>query len=105
MGLITAKGNAAVESAAKSNVDFDKLMIRLKDGDKLRVRLLTSEDFVEYEAISSFNLGVYTQPSREPLGEKDYFVEAGKLANAGKVDDKFKDLFPRKRYLIAMADV
>jgi len=105
MGLITAKGEAAVESAAQKNVDLGELMIRLKDGDKVRVRLLTSDDYVEYQAVSSFNLGVYTQPSREPLGETDYFVEAGKLAKAGKVDKKFDSLYPRKRYLIAMADI
>lgn len=105
MSLITAKGNEAVQSAGKSSVDLSEVMIRLKDGDSVKVRLLGSEDFVEYQAVSSFNLGVYTQPSREPLGEKDYFVEASKLANAGTVDEKFKSLYPKKRYLIAMADV
>lgn len=107
MSLITAKGNEAVESATKAKVDLTKVMIRLKDGESVKVRLLSSEDFVEYQAISSFGLGVYTQPSREPLGEKDYFVEASKLADAkaGGVDETFKELFPRKRYLIAMADV
>lgn len=105
MGLITAKGNQAAESAAKSSVDLEKIMIRLKDGESIKVRLLGTEDFVEYQAISGYNLGVYTQPSVEPLGRKDYFVEAGKLADSGKVDEKFKVLYPRKRYLIAMADV
>lgn len=107
MSLITAKGNQAVESAAKAKVDLTKVMIRLKDGESVKVRLLSSEDFVEYAAVSSFGLGVYTQPSREPLGEKDYFVEASRLADAKAegVDEKFKELFPRKRYLIAMADV
>lgn len=102
MGLITAKGSEAVKSAAQSNVDLEKVMIRLKDGESVKVRLLSSEDYVEYPAIGDFNLGVYTQPVRE---DKDYFVEAGKLAEAGKVDEKFKGLYPRKRYLIAMADV
>lgn len=105
MGLISAKGSAAVESAGKQSVDLKEVMIRLKDGDSVKVRLLSSEDYVEYAAVSDFNLGVYTQPSREGLGEKDYFVEAGKLADAGKVDEKFKTLYPKKRYLIAMADV
>lgn len=105
MSLITARGSEAVASAAKSSVDLEKVMIRLKDGDSIKVRLLGTEDFVEYKAISGFNLGVYTQPSLEPLGQKDYFVEASKLANEGKVDEKFKVLYPRSRYLIAMADV
>lgn len=105
MSLITAKGNEAVQSAAKGSVDLDKVMIRLKDGESIRVRLLSTEDFVEYQAITAFNLGVYTQPSREPLGEKDYFIEAGKLAKAGKVDEKFAELYPRRRYLVAMADI
>ena len=105
MGLIAAKGSAAVESANKASVDLKETMIRLKDGDSVKVRLLGTEDYVEYLAVSDFNLGVFTQPSREPLGEKDYFVEAGRLADAGKVDEKFKTLYPKKRYLIAMADV
>lgn len=105
MSLIAAKGSAAVESASKTSVDLKETMIRLKDGESVKVRLLGTEDYVEYLAVSDFNLGVFTQPSREPLGEKDYFVEAGKLADAGKVDEKFKTLYPKKRYLIAMADV
>lgn len=105
MSLITAKGNEAVASAAKSAVDLEKVMIRLKDGDSIKVRLLGTEDFVEYKAVSGFNLGVYTQPSLEPLGQKDYFVEASKLAKDGKVDEKFKVLYPRSRYLVAMADI
>ncbi|MDL4875158.1 MULTISPECIES: hypothetical protein [Bacteria] len=107
MGLISAKGNEAVQSAGKSAVDLSEIMIRLKDKEAVKVRLLSAEDFVEYEAISEFSLGVYTQPSREPLGEKDYFIEAGKLAKqkAEGVDEKFEKLYPRKRYLIAMADI
>lgn len=105
MSLISAKGNEAAKSAAKSSVNLDEVMIRPKDGDSIRVRLLSTEDYVEYKAVSGFNLGVYTQPSREPLGETDYFVEASKLADSGKVDEKFKVLYPKSRYLIAMADV
>lgn len=107
MSLLTSRGSAAIESAAKSNVDLEKVMIRLKDGDSIKVRLLTSEDFAEYSSIGEFNLGIFTQPSREPLGEKDYFVEAGKLANAkdSEIDEKFKRLYSKPRYLIAMADV
>lgn len=107
MGLISAKGNEAVESASKQAVDLKEAMIRLKDGESVKVRLLGTEDYVEYVAVADFNLGVYTQPSREGLGEKDYFVEAGKLADSGAegVDEKFKTLYPKKRYLIAMADV
>lgn len=104
MGLIKAKGQQAVESAASSNVDLSAVMIRLKDGESVRVRLLTSEDYVEYEAIGDFQLGVFTQPTRE---DKDYFVEAGKLAKAkaANVDEKFEGLYPKKRYLVAFVDL
>lgn len=107
MGLIAAKGKEAIESAAKQNLDLSKVMIRLKDKESVKVRLLSSEDFVEYQAIQSYELGVYTQPSKEPLTGKDYFVEAGKLAKAGAegVDEKFSSLFPKKRYMIAMVDL
>lgn len=102
MGLITAKGSAAVTSASQSAVDLSKAFIRLKDGESVKVRLLSSEDYVEYSAIGDFQLGVFTQPIRDG---KDYFVEAGKLAKAGTVDKKFEGLYIKKRYLVAFADL
>lgn len=103
MGLITAKGSAAVTSASQSSVDLSKVMIRLKkEGGSTKVRLLGYEDYVEYSAIGDFNLKVFTQPVRDG---KDYFVEAGKLAKAGKVDEKFSGLYIKKRYVIAFADL
>ncbi|BAF60341.1 hypothetical protein PTH_2160 [Pelotomaculum thermopropionicum SI] len=102
MSVITARGKAAKESANKkgSQIDFKKVYIRLKDGDSVRVRLLSAEDYVEYKAHGDFGLGIFTQPCVEPLGQKCALCEA---ANAGL--EKFKALYPRKRYLFAMADI
>ena len=102
MVQITAKGKQAVESAAKSNVDLSKVLIRLKDGESIKVSLLSSSDYVEYPSMGDFQLKVFTQPVRDGV---DYFVKAGQLANEGKVDEKFKSLYKKNRYLIAMADV
>lgn len=102
MSVITAKGKAAKESAQKKaqNIDFKKVYIRLKDGDSVRVRLLSAEDYVEYKAHGEFSLGIFTQPCIEPTGKKCALCEA---ANSGL--EQFEKLYTRKRYLFAMADI
>lgn len=102
---ITAKGTAAVQSAQATNkVDLAETMIRLKDGESVKVRLLHSDDYAEYLSVGDFALKVYTQPTRD---DKDYFIEAGKLANSGAegVGEEFKRLYAKKRYLIIMGDI
>ncbi len=102
MTVITARGQAAKESAQKKaqNIDFKKVYIRLKDGDSVRVRILSAFDYVEYKAHGDFNLGIYTQPCIEPSGKKCALCEA---ANAGL--EQYKKLYARKRYLFAFADI
>ncbi|MBC9786691.1 hypothetical protein H1S01_19810 [Heliobacterium chlorum] len=102
MGIITAKGKAAKESANKKNsqIDFKKVYIRLKDGDSVRVRLLTPEDYVEYRAHGLYSQGIFTQPCIHPAGQKCAHCEAG---HSGV--EEYQGLRARKRYLFAMADI
>ncbi|MCW2279253.1 hypothetical protein [Heliophilum fasciatum] len=102
MGVITAKGKDAKESVNKKNgaIDFKKVFIRLKDGESVRVRLLSPEDYVEYRAHGLYQQGIYTQPCIEPTGQPCAHCEAAK---AGV--EAFELLRARKRYLFAMADI
>jgi len=101
MSVITAKGKEAKESANKagSNVDFKKVFVRLKDGESVRVRLLSSVDYVEYLAHGSYNQGIFTQPCIEPTGENCAMCEAGESL------EDWKGLRRKKRYLFAFADI
>ncbi|MTV50779.1 hypothetical protein GJ688_17750 [Heliobacillus mobilis] len=102
MGVITAKGKDAKESANKKNsqIDFKKVYIRLKDGESVRVRILTPEDYVEYRAHGSFQQGIYTQPCIQPAGQKCAHCEASQSGL-----EEYEGLRARKRYLFAMADL
>ncbi|MBC9786582.1 hypothetical protein H1S01_19185 [Heliobacterium chlorum] len=102
MSIVTARGKAAKESMTKKsfNIDFKKVYIRLKDGDSVRVRLLSPEDYVEYRAHGSYQHGIYTQPCIEPAGHKCAHCDASK---AGL--EEYQGLRVRKRYLFAMADI
>lgn len=101
--LFTAKGQKAVESAAAKKLDLKKVMIRLKDGESVRVRLLgiTDDTVREYMAQGEFALNIYTQPDISPLIGKPSPLTVA--ANSGI--EKFKNLYPRKRYLIVFADI
>ncbi len=107
MSVITAKGKAAKESANKQGIDFKKAFIRLKDGESVRVRILSEEDFVEYFSHGHYSKGVFTQPCIEPAGEECALCEAGQYE--GEKDDKgnnvWRPLLARKRYLFGFADI
>jgi hypothetical protein len=102
MGVVTARGKAAKESAnkASSSIDWKKIFIRLKDGESVRVRIMGPEDYVEYKAHGNFNAGIYTQPCIEPMGCDCAMCEASKADL-----EEFKGLYAKKRYLFAMADL
>lgn len=102
MSVITARGKQAKESAQKKvqTIDFKKIYIRLKDGDSVRVRLLSAEDYVEYIAHSSYEHGIYTQPCIKPAGGACALCKA---ADSG--EEGYDILRPKKRYLFAMADI
>lgn len=109
MTVITARGKAAKESATRQNmnIDFKKVFIKLKDGESVRVRVLSDVDYVEYYAHGSYAKGIYTQPCIEPIGEQCALCEAAKYN--GEVDDQgnpvWKQVGRRKRYVFAFADI
>ncbi|MEY8748926.1 hypothetical protein [Alkalicoccobacillus gibsonii] len=106
--IFTKRGQKAKESANKGNVDLQKVYIRLKENEEVRVRVLGVEDYVEYEAVGDFNLGIYTQPSLLPLGEDDAFAEAKAIADELGEDHElapFQRLYNKKRYVFAFADI
>jgi len=100
MSIITAKGKQAKQSAEAKKVDLKNVFIRLKDGESIKVRLISAEDYVEYKAHGDFNLGIYTTPCLAPTGQKCAMCEASKSG----VED-FERVYAKKRYLFVFADL
>lgn len=101
MSLFTARGEDAKKSANKKNVDLKVIMIRLKEGESVRVRVLGVSDYVEYEAQGEFNLGIYTQPKIDAiLGYPSPLTVASKSGIEG-----FDKLYAKKRYIFALYDI
>lgn len=97
MSAITAKGSQAKENANKKNrPDLKKVLLKLKDGDSHKVRLLSTEDYVEYSSAGDFNLGIYTQAISpdSPL-----------LVAHAKGGEKFKGLYKKSRYNFVFASI
>jgi hypothetical protein len=97
MSVITAKGSQAKENAnKKGKVDTKKIYLRLKENQSHRVRLLSVEDYVEYQAVGDFNLGIYNQAVTEnsPLS----------VAHA-KGGEKFKNLYKKSRYVFVFGSL
>lgn len=100
MSLVKAKGND-VNTESGSGVDLKNAFIRLKEGESVRVRLLTAEDYVEYTAHGSFSHGIYNTPCLAPLLRDCPLCKASKVGG----DEWSKALYPKSRYLFAMADL
>jgi hypothetical protein len=113
MSVITNRGKQAKESANKKKLDFKKLYIRLKDGDSVRVRVPSAEEYVEYKSHGAFELGIYTQPCILPTGSRCAYDEVVAYIDAQGVtkDDedhplhKFRTLYGKPRYLFALYDI
>lgn len=110
MSIITAKGKKAGENAQKetSSIDFKEAYIKLKDGESVKVRLLSAEDYVEYKAHGSYAKGIFTQPCIASTGEKCALCEASNYE--GGTEDQYgkpewNHLYARPRYLFAFADI
>jgi len=85
----------------ESNVDLKNAFIRLKDGESIHVRLLTDEDFIEYVSHESLAHKIYEMPCITPLGQDCPLCKASKVGG----DEWNKALYPRSRYMFAMADL
>ena len=97
MSLITGKGS---EVQFTDNVDLSKVYIRLKANETVKVRVLGTDDYVEYKAHGSFSHKVYTQPCIAPNGVECPLCIASKSGVEG-----FDALYPRKRYVFAFGDI
>lgn len=93
MAIIKAKGQEAKNLAEQDN---DATILRLKDGDSKKVRLLSPEDYVAYESSGDFENDIYAQPIDENSPLIKAFEEGGST---------FKALRPKTRYLFAFADL
>ncbi|APT46597.1 hypothetical protein [Bacillus safensis] len=96
MSVITARGDQAKENANKGKVDTKKIMLRLKDNQSHKVRVLGVKDYVEYNAAGDYNLGLYNQPvlDSSPL-----------LVAHAKGGEKFKGLYKKQRYSFVFASM
>lgn len=97
MSLVTSKGS---DVNFMDSSDVSKLYIRLKAGESIKVRVLGTEDYVEYKAHGSFTHKVYTQPCVAPEGKDCPLCTAAKSGEEG-----FDALYPKRRYLFAFADI
>jgi hypothetical protein len=102
MSLLTARGEEAKKSATEKKIDFDKVFIRLKDGDSVRVRLLeiNPKTVGEYKAHNHFQKKIFTTPCVEPAGMECPYCVA---ANSGV--EGWEKFYARKRYLISFYDI
>lgn len=114
MSIFTGKGKEVkkvIEENRKrkqsndgEKLDFKKIKINKslkKEGDFIRVRLLSDEDYTTYEAHGSFEKGIFTTPCINPNSDGEHrclMCEASKL-------DKFKDLKSSTRFLFAFYDI
>ncbi len=112
MGIFTGKGKAIKEEMKKNKkasegekLDFKKIKINkdLKnEGDSIRVRVLSDEDYTAYEAHGSFEKNIWTTPCIDPTGEGD---QRCLHCEAYKADDNFKELKPSTRFMFAFYDI
>lgn len=113
MSVITNRGKDAKESANKKKIDFKKVYIRLKDGDSVRVRVPSVDEYVEYIAHGDYNLGINTQPCIAPTGARCAYDEVADYIRDMKIDKddeahpfhKYRGLYGKSRYLFAFYDI
>lgn len=97
MSVITAKGTQARENAQKTKVDTKDIYLRLKEDEQHAVKLLSIEDYVEYQSAGDFNAGIYTQAIS---GENSPLIIANK-----KGGEKFTNLYAKPRYVFVFGSL
>lgn len=111
MSIFTGKGQDVkkfIEENKKkkeeNKLDFKKIKINKdlkKEGDSIRVRILSAYDYTTYEAHGLYDKGIYTAPCINPTGEGEQrclFCEASKL-------EDYKKLKASTRFLFAFYDI
>lgn len=95
--MITAKGNDVKTNIKKGDITVKDEYITLKADEGVKVRLLGTDDFVEYNSHGAYGLDIFTQP----CGEKGcVYCKAG---SAGL--EEFNQLKTKARYLFAFAEL
>lgn len=92
MSIIKGKGQDAKALAEQEKANT----LRLKDGESVKVRLLSSSDYVAYQSAGDFEAGIFEQPVAD---------DSPILVAHEKGGDEFKNLYPKTRYLFAFADI
>lgn len=111
MGIFTGKGQQVKAELEKrkqeqdgEKLDYKKLKINKelkKEGDSIRVRVLSRFDYTTYESHGSFEKGIWSSPCINPLKEADQrclYCEASK-------HEGFEDLKSSTRFLFAFYDI
>ncbi len=93
------RGTEALATLNQKKVDLKNAFYRMKSGDSHKVRILSTQDFVSYNAHSSFAHKVYTQTCSAGQGECA-LCQASKSGVEG-----FDVLYSRQRFLFVFADL
>ncbi|MCM3639681.1 hypothetical protein M4D68_00780 [Priestia aryabhattai] len=97
MSAIVSKGQQAKENANKKDrINLKDVLVKLKEGQSHKVRVLSAEDYVEYMSAGDFNIGIYTQAITpdSPL-----------LVAHAKGGEKFKNLYKKNRFCFVFASL
>ncbi|MEH7116928.1 hypothetical protein V7128_05800 [Neobacillus vireti] len=115
MSVFTGKGKSIKEEMKKreaekkkrqegEKLDYKKIKINRdlkKEGDSIRVRILSNEDYTTYESHNSYEKGILPTPCINPNGDGEnrcLMCEASK-------HDSHKELKPSTRFLFAFYDI
>lgn len=98
--MITAKGSDVKSSINNSDLKIKDEYISLKEGQGIKVRLLGTDDYVEYMSHGAYNLDIFTQPCPNPQAGDCVYCKASKAGVEG-----FEVLKNKPRYLFAFANI
>ena len=107
MSYVAKKGRDALKSMTEEKKDFSKVLVPLKSGSSYKVRIPSTEDFVEYYAHSVYKK-IKTTPCTKPSGQPDLYdravdilyKDANEAAKAGD-EKKAEELREQARLLKA----
>jgi hypothetical protein len=115
MSIITGKGKDVKKNMKpkeeKPKLDFKKVKINktlTSEGDSIRVRLLSDDDYTTFESHGSFSTGIYTTPCTDPTDEKgNSIIEGGRCLYCESVEKGFEseELKSKTRFIFAFYDL
>lgn len=116
MSIITGKGKDVKKKMKKPKddapkIDFKKVKINktlTSEGDSIRVRLLSDEDYTTFESHGSFSTGIYTTPCTYPKNDDGSpIIEGGRCLYCEAVEKGFEveELKNKTRFIFAFYDI